>query len=173
MKRQWFPEPSAGFHAPLARELSGGFTLVEVVVALLIITVVVSVVFETLSASRRLSIKADDTLEAARVLHNVVNNRFVIDRMLELRNENAERSGVAEGDPGWTYSMRSRPLRLIADQERDPLDMNALVDVEICVFPSAGAGQKMYCTHRWFRNDDLSGSQRNIFGSSAARRHRK
>ena len=173
MKRQQFGKGSPALLRKLSRAQSGGFTLVEVVVALLIITVVASVVFETLSTSRRLSIKADDSLDAVRVLHNVVNNRFVIDQMLGLRNENAERSGVAEGDPGWNYTLRSQPLRLIADMDRDPLDMNALVDMEICVFRAADPGQKMYCIHRWYRSDDISGSQRKIFGSPATRLRRK
>ncbi len=150
-----------------------GFTLIEVVVGLLIIATVVSVVFETFSTSRRLSIKADKRLEAVRVLHNVINNRVVIEQILDSRKENDQRSGIVAGDPGWAYSLRSQPLRLIEDQGRDPLEMNAMVDVEVCVFPDSDSGSNMYCVHRWFRSDDLVRSTKNVFGPSATQRVRK
>jgi hypothetical protein len=116
---------------------------------------VVAVVFETLATSRRLSIKADDTLDAARVLRNVINDRFLIDDLLMQNQDEVQASADIPGEPGWGYAIRMIPLQLIADGDRDPVDVASVMNLNICVFHRVDSGEKRYCVDRWFRNDDV------------------
>lgn len=129
--------------------------MVEVVVALIVIGVVVAVTFEALSASRRLSIKADDTIEAARVLQNLLNDRLLIDDLLLKGEEVAEVSGTLSDEPDWGYWIRMAPLQLLLDDERDPIDVPSVMWMEICALHMQPNGEKRYCVDRWFRNDDV------------------
>ncbi len=160
--------PMQGIRHGAIEDGAAGFTLVEVVVALVIIGMVVAVVFETLASSRRLSIKADDTLEAARVLRNVINDRFVIDDLLvkEKDKDEVQVSSDVPGEPGWGYAIRMTPLQLISDDERDPLDVASVMNLRICVFHQVDSREKRYCVDRWFRNDDVLAQVGGLRGGS-------
>uniref|UniRef100_A0A7C4RRV0 Prepilin-type N-terminal cleavage/methylation domain-containing protein n=1 Tax=Desulfatirhabdium butyrativorans TaxID=340467 RepID=A0A7C4RRV0_9BACT len=134
---------------------SFGFTLIEVAVSLLILAVVVAAVFDALSASRRLSIKADETLEAGRVLGNVLNNRFLIEDLLQRYEDEIEITDVVSQEPEWMVAIRIVPLLLLAEDERDPIDAAGMERMQVCVYRAAAGGwgreNKRYCVERWVR----------------------
>lgn len=133
----------------------GGFTLVEVVVALILIGVVVAVTFEALSVSRRLSIKADETLEAARILQNLLNDRLLIHEVLLKGEDVAEVSGILPDELDWGYWVRMTPLLLLAEDEQDPVDVPSVMRMDICAVHLLPYREKRFCVDRWFRNDEV------------------
>jgi len=154
------PKRGAVDKAPKPREDclgSFGFTLIEVAVSLLILAVVVAVVFDALSASRRLSIKADETLEAGRVLGNVLNDRFLIEELLQRKDDEIEVTDVVSREPEWMFSIRIVPLLLLPEDERDPIEAAGMQRMQVCVYRAAGNGwgreNKRYCVERWMRDE--------------------
>ena len=58
---------------------AGGFTLIEVMVAMIILTISLGAIFQALSSSRNISLKADETLQAVRLAGNLLADPGLMD----------------------------------------------------------------------------------------------
>ena len=92
-----------------------GFTLIEVLVALIILGISLGAVFQALSVSRRISLKADETLTAVRLAQNLLANPALIDTALK----GGEIAGNVDTEPAWRYSLSALPLELDTGDKRD------------------------------------------------------
>lgn len=151
--------PTRGGSADRSRSSgASGFTLVEVVVALILLAWVVAVAFETMSASRRLSRKADETIEAARILQNFINNRAVIDEWLIEEKRPTEMTGEIVSEPGWRFAVHMTPLQWMADGDRDPIEVPSVTAMHLCVLHDTDQGARSFCVDRWFSTAERQGS---------------
>jgi general secretion pathway protein I len=124
-----------------------GFTLIEVLVALIILGISLGAIFQALSSSRRISIKADETLTAVRLAQNLLENPALIDTVLKGR-------GVAsriEGEAGWRYTFSALPLEINVGNTRDALQVPAMFELTVCLFHETDRKEKSFCLKQWHR----------------------
>ncbi|EGJ48563.1 type IV pilus modification PilV family protein [Desulfocurvibacter africanus] len=110
-----------------ARQVSqAGFTLMEVLVAAVIVGLTVSVFFQLLSGSLRLEVRSRQTAEA------VVESRMLFDQLMamDVRDDEYPWSGEAEGR-AWNVSMYAVdvPAPLDADAQSDEQSEDELLTV--------------------------------------------
>jgi prepilin-type N-terminal cleavage/methylation domain-containing protein len=124
-----------------------GFTLIEVLVALIILGISLSAIFQALSSSRRISQKADETLTAVRLAKNLLANPALIDTALK-------GGGVAsriEGEAGWRYTIYALPLEIDVGTTRDALQIPAVFELTVCLFHETDRREKSFCLKQWHR----------------------
>jgi prepilin-type N-terminal cleavage/methylation domain-containing protein len=124
-----------------------GFTLLEVLVALLVAGISLGAVFQAFSQSKRISWKADEKLESARIAQNILADSALIDAAL--RDEGKE--GIVEGENGWKYIISVKPLEYIPENEENPLEIPAMLDLRLCLVHDSGQKEKSFCLNRWYR----------------------
>jgi prepilin-type N-terminal cleavage/methylation domain-containing protein len=124
-----------------------GFTLIEVLVALIILGISLGAVFQALSSSRRISLKADETLTAVRLAQNLLANPALIDTALKGR----EIAGNIEMEPAWRYSLSALPLELDTGNKRDVFQVPAMVELKLCLFHVTDRREKIFCLKQWHR----------------------
>lgn len=124
-----------------------GFTLIEVLVALIILGISLGAVFQELSSSRRISLKADETLTAVRLAQNLLANPALIDTALKGR----EIAGNIEMEPAWRYSLSALPLELDTGNKRDVFQVPAMVELKLCLFHVTDRREKIFCLKQWHR----------------------
>jgi prepilin-type N-terminal cleavage/methylation domain-containing protein len=124
-----------------------GFTLIEVLVALIILGISLGAVFQALSSSRRISLKADETLTAVRLAQNLLANPVLLDMALNGR----ETSGNIEMEPDWRYSLSALPLELNTGDKRDAVQAPAMFELNLCLFHVTDRREKAFCMKSWRR----------------------
>ena len=124
-----------------------GFTLIEVLVALIILGISLGAVFQALSSSRRISLKADETLTAVRLAQNLLANPALIDTALKGR----EIAGNIEMEPAWRYSLSALPLELDTGDKRDVFQVPAMFELKLCLFHETDRREKAFCMKQWHR----------------------
>jgi prepilin-type N-terminal cleavage/methylation domain-containing protein len=124
-----------------------GFTLIEVLVALIILGISLGAVFQALSSSRRISLKADETLTAVRLAQNLLANPALIDKALKGR----EIAGNIEMEPAWRYSLSAQPLELDTGDNRDVSQVSAMFELKLCLFHEMDRREKAFCMKQWHR----------------------
>ncbi len=129
------------------RRYASGFTLLEVLVALIIIGISLGAVFQAFSQSKRISWRAHELTEGARIAQNVLANSGLINAAL--RGEKKE--GVIEGEKGWRFTLSVQPLALEPYNEEPPLEVPDMLRLRLCVTLEGGAKEKSYCLTRWYR----------------------
>ena len=134
-----------------------GFTLLEVLVALLILAISLSAVFQALSQSARISWKSDRYGEAARIAQNFLTDSLWV--RVAVRDE--ERQGEVEGEEGWGYSVKVEPLAIEIEEEEeekgDPVEIPSMVSLRLCLTYGGGREGKPYCITRWYRTELIAG----------------
>lgn len=125
----------------------GGFTLIEVVVALIILGLSLSAVFQVLSSSRRISLKADEMLTAVRLAQNLLANPALIDTALKGR----EVAGAVPLEAHWRYSLSAVPLEFGTGSRRDVLQVPAMYELKLCLFHETDRREKIFCVKQWQR----------------------
>jgi len=83
-----------------------GYTLLEVMVALIIIGISITAVTGALSTSKGLSARADHAIESVRILNNILNNPELM--KIVVANKNFEK--VLEDEDGWIVRAQTDPL---------------------------------------------------------------
>jgi prepilin-type N-terminal cleavage/methylation domain-containing protein len=124
-----------------------GFTLIEVLVALIILGISLGAIFQALSSSRRISLKADENLQAVRLAGNLLASSALIDTALKGR-------GVAariDGEAGWRYTLSALPLEMNAGSTRDIFQVPAMFELTLCLFHETDRREKAFCMKQWFR----------------------
>jgi general secretion pathway protein I len=125
-----------------------GFTLIEVLVALIILGISLGAVFQALSSSRRISLKADETLTAVRLAQNILANPVLIDTALN----GGGISGNIEMEPSWRYSLTALPLELdTGDTRGDVVQVPAMFELNLCLFHVTDLREKAFCMKQWHR----------------------
>jgi prepilin-type N-terminal cleavage/methylation domain-containing protein len=124
-----------------------GFTLIEVLVALIILGISLGAVFQALSSSRRISLKADETLTAVRLAQNILANPALIDKALKGR----EIAGNIDMEPAWRYSLSALPLELDTGDKRDVSQVPAMFELKLCLFHESDRREKAFCMKQWQR----------------------
>jgi prepilin-type N-terminal cleavage/methylation domain-containing protein len=124
-----------------------GFTLMEVLVALVILGISLGAIFQALSSSRRISLKADENLDAVRLASNLLNDPAVVDTALK-RGEIMNR---IEGEAGWRYSLSAQPLEIDTGDTRDVFQVPAMFALNLCLFHESDFREKAFCMQQWIR----------------------
>lgn len=125
-----------------------GFTLIEVLVALMILGVSLAAVFQALSSSRRLSLKAEESLAAVRLAQNLLSNPALIDAALSGK----ERGGNCDNEPDWRYSLSALPLEISTGNTRhDVYQVPAMYELNLCLSHVADFREKIFCVKQWYR----------------------
>ena len=125
-----------------------GMTLLEVLVALIIIAITVGTVFESLSGSRRISFRADVAIDAVRIANNLLGNALLMKEMVEAGSGRI--TGPVLGEPGWSYEIAAAPLVIETSPGGNMAEIPDMVDLRLCVSNSS-LSLKSYCLHRWMR----------------------
>ncbi|MBF0411266.1 MAG: type II secretion system protein [Desulfamplus sp.] len=86
-----------------------GYTLFEVMVALIIIGISITAVTGALSTSKGLSARADHSIESVRILKNILNNPELMKQIME--NRNFEK--MIDDEDGWIC--RAETTQLVID----------------------------------------------------------
>jgi prepilin-type N-terminal cleavage/methylation domain-containing protein len=124
-----------------------GFTLIEVLVALIILGISLGAIFQALSSSRRISLKADETLQAVRLAGNLLASPAVADTALKGR-------GIAariDGEAGWRYTFSALPLEIDTGNKRDVFQVPAMFELTLCLFHETDRREKAFCMKQWIR----------------------
>jgi len=124
-----------------------GFTLIEVLVALIILGISLGAVFQALSSSRRISLKADETLQAVRLAGNLLASPALIDAVLSGRAISAR----IPGEDGWKYTLSALPLEIGAGNKRDIFQVPAMFELTLCLFHETDVREKAFCMKQWIR----------------------
>ena len=83
-----------------------GYTLLEVMVALIIIGISITAVTGALSTAKGLSARSDYAVESVRILKNILNNPELMKQIME--NRNFEK--VLDDEQGWICTSETTPL---------------------------------------------------------------
>ncbi len=124
-----------------------GFTLLEVLVALIIIGISLGVVFQAFSQSKRISWKADEKTEAARIARNILANSVLIDAALR----DKEKEGVVHEEKGWTYVISVHPLELQSEDEETYNEIPSMHKFNLNLVHNTGQNEKTFRLNRWYR----------------------
>lgn len=132
---------------------SSGYTLLEVMVALLIVAMSLGAVFQNLSQSKRSAIRSETALKAVRLSHNLFNDTVLINDLF--RQEIIQ--GEIPGEKNWHYQMTLSPLVLQIDDPKktgrilEPVEIESMKKATLCVTYGPGDHARSFCFDKWFR----------------------
>ncbi len=124
-----------------------GFTLLEVLVALIILGISFGVVFQTLSQSRKISWRSDELMAASRIAHNLLLDSRLTDTALQ---EGEVEEDVA-GEEGWKFSFSAQPLALKGDDNTEPIEIPFMFEMRLCLSHEINLRKRHFCLTRWYR----------------------
>jgi general secretion pathway protein I len=124
-----------------------GFTLLEVLVALMIVGIALGAVFQSFSQASRLGFKSGEVAEAARIARNVLADAALIETVLD----EGDREGVVPEEPGWRYSLQVGPLQIRFDEDYEAVDVPSMVEFQLCLFHQTEQAVRKHCLSRWYR----------------------
>ncbi len=122
-----------------------GFTLLEVMVALLIIGASLAAVFGGFYQSKRLSWRAAERLTATRLLRNLLRDRQLLQQAAA-----GQVSGELPGEPGWRYELEGEDL-VLPGAEGEEREVGGMSRITACLVHEAAGRQKRFCLERWLR----------------------
>lgn len=140
--------------ARLRLKKSSGFTLLEVLVALIVLAMSLGVTFQALSQSGRISWKADRYSEAARIAQNF----FADTEWVRLAIKDKDRKGELKEEEGWRYSVTVEPLTLKMDEEEEAVEIPSMITLRLCLSYGDDREKRSYCLTRWYR-EELIGAE--------------
>ena len=124
-----------------------GFTLIEVLVALIILGISLGAIFQVLSSSRRISLKADETLQAVRLAGNLLASPALVLTALKGR----EIAARIDGEAGWRYTFSALPLEIDTGNKYDIFQVPAMFELTLCLFHETDRREKAFCMKKWIR----------------------
>lgn len=133
--------------ARLRLKKSSGFTLLEVLVALIVLAMSLGVTFQALSQSGRISWKADRYNEAARIAQNLLADT----EWVQLAIKDKDRKGELKEEEGWQYLVTVEPLTLKMDEEEEAVEIPSMITLRLCLSYGDDREKRSYCLTRWFR----------------------
>jgi prepilin-type N-terminal cleavage/methylation domain-containing protein len=132
---------------PFFKGLSEGFTLLEVLVALIIIGISLGAVFHAFSQSKGIAWKSDEKAEGARITQNILANPALIKAAIKERGK----KGVVEGEDQWEYSISVQPLKLEAKDQEGWIEIPSMLKLDLLLVHNSGQRKKTFHLHRWYR----------------------
>jgi prepilin-type N-terminal cleavage/methylation domain-containing protein len=156
---------------------NGGYTLLEVLVALLILGTALGAVFGGMYQAKRASWQADERLSAIRLLHNLLQN----DALLKESVDTGTVDGRVPGEEGWEYLLTAEELVIetgealteaadaaaadaaAADEDEEdvprdeaaavgePVEIPNMYRITACVIHRTPTREKHFCLERWRR----------------------
>ena len=126
---------------------AGGFTLIEVMVAMIILTISLGAIFQALSSSRNISLKADETLQAVRLAGNLLADPGLMD----IVSKGRDMTGPVVGEIGWRYTLSALPLEFDTGSKRDVFRPPGMVELKLCLFHETEGRAKIFCMNHWYR----------------------
>jgi len=139
---------------PQSPKGSCGFTLLEVLVALIVLAMSLGVTFQALSQSGRISWKADRYSEAARIAQNLLADT----EWVRLAIKDKDRKGELKEEEGWRYSVTVEPLTLKMDEEEEAVEIPSMITLRLCLSYGDDREKRSYCLTRWYR-ESLIGAE--------------
>jgi prepilin-type N-terminal cleavage/methylation domain-containing protein len=127
--------------------VSPGFTLLEVLVALIVLALSFGVTFQALSQSGRVAWKADRYEEAARIAQNLLADTQWVRQAIR----DKDRKGKLKGEDGWHYSVAVEPLSLKVNEDEEPVEIPSMISLRLCLSYGDEREKKSYCLTRWYR----------------------
>uniref|UniRef100_A0A832A2W6 Prepilin-type N-terminal cleavage/methylation domain-containing protein n=1 Tax=Desulfacinum infernum TaxID=35837 RepID=A0A832A2W6_9BACT len=124
-----------------------GFTLLEVLVALLVTGICLAVVFQSFSQSMRLRVKADALDEAVQAAQNLLHDEAFVTELLARRGG----SGPVPDAAPWQYQARVEPLRWATGPDQEPLLVEGMWELTLCVTKAAHGTGAPRCVTGWYR----------------------
>ncbi len=118
----------------------------EVLVALLISGICLAVVFQAFSQSTRLRAKAENVMDAAHLLHELMNDPGFMGHVLQSRGG----FGPVPGAEGWVYEATLDPIRYVPAGTTQEQEVPDMVSVTLCVKSRFGAGRCLTGWHPFF-----------------------
>jgi prepilin-type N-terminal cleavage/methylation domain-containing protein len=129
------------------RRVSSGFTLLEVLVALIVLALSFGVTFQALSQSGRVAWKADRYEEAARIAQNLLADTQWVREAIR----DKDRKGELKGEDGWHYTVAVEPLSLKVNEDEEPVEVPSMLSLRLCLSYGNARDKKSYCLTRWYR----------------------
>jgi prepilin-type N-terminal cleavage/methylation domain-containing protein len=127
--------------------VSPGFTLLEVLVAMIVLALSFGVTFQALSQSGRVAWKANRYEEAARIAQNLLADTEWVRQAIR----DKDRKGEMKGEDGWHYSVTVEPLSLKVNEEEEAVEIPAMITLRLCLSYGDDREKKSYCLTRWYR----------------------
>lgn len=150
-----------------------GYTLLEVMVALMIIGISITAVTGSLSTTTGLSAKADHAVDAVRILKNILNNP---EMMKEIAENKTFKKDLVDEEEGWVCQAEVFPLilnsgdiNIYLDVDDDSLDdeddqlrgevdgeeieVPGILSATICVARTGGITERSYCIEHWIKDE--------------------
>lgn len=124
-----------------------GFTLLEVLVSLIILSISFGVIFQTLSQSKRISWRSEDVADAARVAHNLFADTAFIKKALE----EGELEGPVGNGEKWHFSVLISPLQLEGKEEGTSVEIPSMLQLKLCLSMHEDSKKRTFCLTRWYR----------------------
>lgn len=124
-----------------------GFTLLEVLVALIIVGISLGAVFQAFSQSKRISWVSDERMECGRIARNILADSSLLESAI--KEEGKE--GNVEGEDGWRYAITVHPLEIALEDEETPLEIPSMVNLKLCLVHHTGQREKTFELGRWYR----------------------
>ena len=116
--------------------------------ALIILGISLGAVFQALSSSRRISLKADETLTAVRLAQNLLADPALIDAAVNGREVAAQIDGEAGG---WRYTLSAQPLEINPGNSRNVFQVPAMFELTVCLIHETDVHEKAFCMKKWQR----------------------
>ena len=107
-----------------------GYTLLEVIVAMLIVAMSLGAVFQNLSQSNRTAIRSERNLKAVRLANNLFNDMEVLNTIMP--GEVVEDKIIGEGNWYYRFSAESLVLKT-ASEDGLPIEINGLKKIILCI----------------------------------------
>jgi prepilin-type N-terminal cleavage/methylation domain-containing protein len=126
-----------------------GYTLLEVMVALLIVAMSLGAVFQNISQSNRTAVRSELTLKAVRLAHNIFNDTELINAIM--RDQIIEEQIPGQAD--WQYRFFAEPLVIETFLEDEPirLEIKEVRKIILCIFYGPQGNQQSFCFEKWRR----------------------
>lgn len=141
-----------------------GYTLLEVMVALVIIGVSITAVTGALSAAADLSVKADRAVDSVRIMKNILNNP----EMIRAIAENKSFEDKLDDEEGWVCRAEVTALEInsndidvyvegedwkdsASNDKGEDIEIAGILLAKICLSNTRADSEKSYCIERWIK----------------------
>ncbi|OQY13872.1 MAG: hypothetical protein B6I31_00225 [Desulfobacteraceae bacterium 4572_19] len=132
----------------MKKKTEKGFTLLEVLIALTIIGISLGVIFQSLARSKRISWKADEVMEAARISNNLLADSVLLEQVVK----DKDMDGTVEDDDKWSYTISAKPLEIeVFEDDENSVEIASMYEINLCLILKSHSKEKSFCLARWYR----------------------